>query len=229
MGHFAIPISSTFELQDTVAMEPVSMTSGAHTSGNNSTGGNTLETGASLPPARAFNAATANAPGRFRKVLIAALITAANLVQMTSNGVGITASLIIGRQLGIDGGPSDSNWIAASYSLTQGTFVLIAGRLGAVCGHEKVLLFGMSWLVIFTLASGFCRSYIAFSAVRAVSGIGGALIMPNGMAILSIAIPPGKVRNTCISLFVAAAPLGAWSGSLLAGLLVDWRWIFWLL
>lgn len=188
-----------------------------------------LGVGRTTPPERVFEAALANGGGRFRWILVAAMIITANLVQMTSNGVGFTAALVIGHHLGIDGGVSQANWIAASYPLTQGTFVLIAGRLGAVYGHKTILLVGMVWLSVFTLVDGFCDKYTSFTAVRAASGVGGALIMPNAVAMLSIAIPPGTGRNTCIGFFAASAPLGGWLGSLLAGVLADWRWIFWLL
>lgn len=219
-------MSSTYELQEALAMDPISFPKVVHAAGNAPAKETAMKSGQASTPERVFNAAPMSVPGRFRKVLIAALIITANLVQMTSNGVGITAALVIGHQLGIDGGPAEANWIAASYPLTQGTFVLIAGRLGAVYGHKVVLLCGMGWLTIFTLANGFCSEYIDFSAVRAVSGIGGALIMPNAVAMLSIAIPPGKARNTCIGFFAASAPLGGWLGSLLAGVFEDWRWIF---
>ncbi|KAF2160377.1 hypothetical protein M409DRAFT_34162, partial [Zasmidium cellare ATCC 36951] len=160
---------------------------------------------------------------------ITTLIIACNLIQFISNAVGIVAGLTIGKQLGIDGGPSQANWMAASYSLTQGTFVLVAGRLGAIYGHNSILLIGSAIFTVFSLANGFCEDYVSFASVRALTGIGGALIMPSAVAMLSITTPPGKLRNFCIGLFAASAPLGGWLGALLAGIFSDWRWIFWLM
>jgi MFS family permease len=68
------------------------------------------------------------------------------------------------------------------YRLTQGAFVLMGGRLGAVYGHKiTVIVAGVLW-VIFHLVSGFMKSVITLSVMRGLSGIGGALIVPNAIA-----------------------------------------------
>jgi MFS family permease len=80
------------------------------------------------------------------------------------------------------------------YRLTQGAFVLMGGRLGAVYGHKiTVIVAGVLW-VIFHLVSGFMKSVITLSVMRGLSGIGGALIVPNAIAMLTITFPPGKMR-----------------------------------
>lgn len=113
--------------------------------------------------------------------------------------------------------------------MTQGTFVLISGRLGAVYGHRTVLIGGAIWFVIWTLANGFCNNFVAFNVARAFSGIGGALIMPNAVALISSTIPPGKVRNITLGFFGASAPIGSYLGAIWAGIFVqfvNWNWIF---
>ncbi|KAL4879411.1 MFS general substrate transporter [Aspergillus karnatakaensis] len=143
--------------------------------------------------------------------------------------VGLAAGLEISKALGAPVGPGKANWAAASYPLTQGTFVLISGRLGAVHGHRHILIAGAVWFVIFTLANGFCKSFVAFNACRALSGIGGALIMPNAVALISTTIPPGRARNITLGFFGASAPIGSYLGAIWAGVFmkfVDWAWIF---
>ncbi|KAL2859396.1 MFS general substrate transporter [Aspergillus pseudodeflectus] len=143
--------------------------------------------------------------------------------------VGLAAGLEISKALNAAVGPGKANWAAASYPLTQGTFVLISGRLGAVYGHRHVLIAGATWFVIFTLANGFCKSFVAFNAMRALSGIGGALIMPNAVALISTAIPPGSLRNVTLGFFGASAPIGSYLGAIWAGVFVkyaSWEWIF---
>jgi MFS family permease len=124
---------------------------------------------------------------------------------------------------------SSFNKIHFTFSLTQGTFVLVSGRLGAVYGHRHVLITGAVWFVICTLGNGFCTSFVSFNMARALSGIGGALIMPNAVALISTAIPPGRLRNITLGFFGASAPIGSYIGAIWAGGFVQyasWNWIF---
>lgn len=89
----------------------------------------------------------------------------------------------------------------------------------------------MFW-VITNLVSGFMRSIISVCVLRALSGMGGAFIVPNAIALLTITFPPGKMRNTSVGLFGAMAPVGAALGSLFAGFfgqLAPWWWLFFFL
>ncbi|KAH8812257.1 major facilitator superfamily domain-containing protein [Xylogone sp. PMI_703] len=155
--------------------------------------------------------------GNTRKITILVLIVAANFVQMISNMVGLAAGLEISKLLGAETGPGKANWIAASYPLTQGTFVLMSGRLGAVYGHKTILFIGGAWLVVWSMINGFVNSLIPFIIARAMSGIGGALLMPNVVAMIGITCPPGRLRNVSLGFFSASAPTGGYIGSIISG------------
>jgi MFS family permease len=91
---------------------------------------------------------------------------------------------------------------------------------------------GATWFLICTLANGFCNDYVSFNALRALSGIGGALIMPNAVALLSTTLPPGKMRNISLGFFGASAPIGGYVGAVLVGALIQyasWQWAFYTL
>jgi MFS family permease len=152
------------------------------------------------------------------------------LVQMIPFGAGINSSLPIAKSLGASS--IQATWIAASYPLTQGTFVLIGGRLGAVYGHKNSLAVGWAWWVIWPLGSGFANNIIALSFLRGLTGIGGGMLTPNAVAPLGINFPPGKQRNQGMGLFGAMAPVGAAGGSLVSAVFVqltEWKWIFFFL
>lgn len=105
----------------------------------------------------------------------------------------------------------------------------MSGRLGAVFGHQRILLVGAVWWILWTFINAFCNDFIAFNVARALSGIGGALVVPNAVAIIGTTFPPGKERNLSLGLFGAGAPLGGWAGALCAGLLAQltpWKWLF---
>ncbi|CAJ2500257.1 Uu.00g031100.m01.CDS01 [Anthostomella pinea] len=62
-----------------------------------------------------------------------------------------------------------------------------------------------------------------------VENIGGALIQPNAVALLSTTAGPGRVQNFSIASFAAAASLGGWLGAPLAAVITPWKWMFWCL
>lgn len=86
--------------------------------------------------------------------------------------------------------------MAASYSITQSTFVLVSGRLGAIYGHQRLALIGLGVFGVFSIANGFCRGFAPFVAIRALSGMGGGIYMPNAITALGLMVPAGR-RGTC--------------------------------
>lgn len=107
--------------------------------------------------------------------------------------------------------------------------MLVSGRLGDVYGHRELVLVGGVWLTICTLANAFCKNFFAFVTMRALAGLGGALIMPNAVAMISSTNPPGRVRNLSLGLFGASAPVGGYFGALFLGAFLqrtDWKWFF---
>ncbi|CAG8902501.1 unnamed protein product [Penicillium egyptiacum] len=174
-----------------------------------------------------FERALPSRTTKSRRVVITALLVLANLVQMTVNFAGIAGGSTLGESLDVN--DTYASWIAASYALTQGTFVLVSGRLGDVYGHRELVLAGGAWLTICTLANAFCNNFFAFVTMRALAGLGGALIMPNAVAMISSTNPPGRVRNLSLGLFGASAPIGGYLGSLFLGAFLErteWKWFF---
>ncbi|KAK4118841.1 MFS general substrate transporter [Parathielavia appendiculata] len=175
------------------------------------------------------------------KPLFLIAVTLIQLVQSIPLGAGINTGLFIAAALS---GPSSSSsssshtsasggaWITASYPLTQGTFVLIGGRLGAVYGHKTILAAGALWWVVWALAGGYATDLVSMCLMRGLCGMGGGLMTPNVVALIGVNFPPGRVRNLGMALFGAAAPVGAAGGSLVAAVVVQlagWRWLFFML
>ncbi|KAK3313612.1 major facilitator superfamily-domain-containing protein [Apodospora peruviana] len=126
------------------------------------------------------------------------------------------------------------SWFSAAYSMTVGTFILPAGRLGDIYGHKRIFMVGWAWFAIWSLVCGFCTEsqLILFSTFRAFQGIGPALVIPNAIAIIGRTFPVGLKRNIIFACFGAAGPTGAAAGAVLAALvaqLLSWHWCFWLL
>jgi MFS family permease len=114
-------------------------------------------------------------------------------------------------------------------SLTQGAFVLISGRLGSIYGYQRVSLLGGLLFTILSLANGFAKSYDSFIAVRALTGVGGGIFMPNAVALITTMVPPGKLRNIFMGFFAASPPIGGLLGAVMAGVFTrwaNWTWMF---
>ncbi|KAI1798629.1 major facilitator superfamily domain-containing protein [Daldinia bambusicola] len=165
-----------------------------------------------------------------REILFVFIICLAQL--FTQGGLGQTISIIhtIGSNFGITN-PGELSWFMAGYSLTIGTFILFSGRLGDVFGHKTLFLIGMGWYSIWTTVCGLAvySNHVLFIFARVLQGIGPAIILPNGLAILGVTYAPGRRKEMVFAFFGAMAPTGSSIGSLFAAVLTLawWPWAFW--
>jgi EmrB/QacA subfamily drug resistance transporter len=123
---------------------------------------------------------------------------------------------------------ADLQWIVNSYALTYAAFLLTAGKLGDLFGRRLMFLIG---LVLFTAASVGCGAagdINALIALRALQGLGAALLTPAGLSILTATFAPEE-RGLAIGLWSAVLGVGVALGPLVGGVLVQaasWRWVF---
>jgi MFS family permease len=120
-------------------------------------------------------------------------------------------------------------WIAAGYVVTYGGFLLLGGRLADLLGRQRVFVAGVSIFGVGTVVAGLAPSSAALIAARAVQGIGAALTVPAGVALLAATFAEGAPRNRAFATFAAAASSGFAGGLVLGGALTEglsWRWIF---
>ncbi|HLP22644.1 MAG TPA: DHA2 family efflux MFS transporter permease subunit [Microbacteriaceae bacterium] len=127
-----------------------------------------------------------------------------------------------------DAGITEVIWVTSAYLLSYAVLLLLAGRLGDRFGPKTLFLTG---LVVFTIASAWCGladSITMLIVARVVQGIGGALLTPQSMAIITRIFPPQQ-RGAAMGIWGAAAGVALLVGPLAGGLLVDslgWEWIF---
>jgi EmrB/QacA subfamily drug resistance transporter len=123
---------------------------------------------------------------------------------------------------------SEILWIINAYILTYAVLLITAGRLGDLYGPKQLFLVG---LVIFTAASaacGFAQSPTQLIIFRVIQGLGGALLTPQTLSVLTVIFPPDK-RGAAFGIWGAVAGVATLAGPLLGGWLVTdfgWRWIF---
>lgn len=125
------------------------------------------------------------------------------------------------------------SWLAAGFSLTAGTFLILSGRLGDAFGYKKVLIIGFAWFSVWSVIAGLAvySGYTLFVFARALQGVGSAICIPNALAILGSAYPPGHRKAMVFALYGATAPVGAMVGAICAAALSLewWPWTYWAL
>jgi MFS family permease len=70
---------------------------------------------------------------------------------------------------------TDLQWITSAYSLANGCFLLLSGRLADIHGRKLVFLCGITWVGIWTLVGSFMYSGAGLVVSRALAGIGAAM------------------------------------------------------
>jgi EmrB/QacA subfamily drug resistance transporter len=120
-------------------------------------------------------------------------------------------------------------WVISAYTLFFGGFLLLGGRTADLLGSRRVFIAGLAVFGITSLIAGLSSSSGELIAVRAVQGLGGALMSPAALSILTVTYPHGRQRNIAMGVWGGLAGLGGTLGVVAGGLLVDslsWRWVF---
>lgn len=167
-------------------------------------------------------------------VLFVAIICSSQLLTQAGLALSIVPQHIIGRSFGIDNQPGKLSWFSSGYSLTVGTFILIAGRFGDVFGHKPFFVGSYVWFALWSCLAGVAvysgPSFFIFC--RTMQGIGPAFLLPNAIAIVSRCYDPGLRKNIIFCLFGATAPGGFLLGAVFSSLISQrlwWPWSYWVL
>jgi len=96
----------------------------------------------------------------------------------------------------------DVQWVVESYSLLLASLLLVGGSLGDIYGRKRIFLAGIVLFAIASAAAGLAQNISQLILARAIQGIGGALLVPGSLAIISASFPE-RERGSAI---------GTWSG-----------------
>ncbi|HEV2371489.1 MAG TPA: MFS transporter [Streptosporangiaceae bacterium] len=132
----------------------------------------------------------------------------------------------IQRALGFSG--SGLEWVVNAYAVTFGGLLLLGGRAGDILGRRRVFFFGLLLFSGASLLGGFATSQWWLLTARALQGVGGAVIAPTALALITTNFPEGQERNRAFGVYAAMAGAGGAAGLLLGGILTtyaSWRWV----
>jgi EmrB/QacA subfamily drug resistance transporter len=119
-------------------------------------------------------------------------------------------------------------WVVEAYTLFLSALLLVGGALGDRFGRRRIFAAGVAMFSLASAACGLASSPAQMIAARAVQGLGGALLAPGSLAIISAFFPEDE-RGRAIGTWSGASGVFAAVGPLLGGLLIDqgsWRWAF---
>ncbi len=124
---------------------------------------------------------------------------------------------------------SNLQWVINAYSLTLGGLLLLGGRAGDILGRKRIFIAGLVLFSAASLANGLATSSLVLIIGRAVQGVGGALIVPAVLSIISTNFTTALDREKALAVWSAISATGGAVGLLLGGVLtsaLSWRWIF---
>jgi EmrB/QacA subfamily drug resistance transporter len=165
---------------------------------------------------------------RQRTVWTFIVTTVALFMVVLDNLVVSTALPVIRVDLGAS--LEQLEWTVNAYTLTFAVFLLTGAALGDRFGRKRLIMIGLGIFTAASAAAALAPSAEWLIAARAVQGIGGAIVTPLTLTILSAAVPAER-RGAALGVWSGVAGLAVASGPLVGGAVVQgisWQWIFWI-
>ncbi|WP_084258492.1 MFS transporter [Microtetraspora malaysiensis] len=171
-----------------------------------------------VPPARA---------GFPRPHLALALLAFAQLIISLDYNIVYVALPEIGDALHFSA--QTMQWVISAYAVAFGGFLLLGGRAVDLFGPRRIFMLGLALYAVASLAGGLAGGPLPLVVARAVQGLGGALLFPATLTLVSTGFAEGRERNRAFAVWGTAGGSGMILGSLLGGILTDafgWTAVF---
>jgi EmrB/QacA subfamily drug resistance transporter len=132
-------------------------------------------------------------------------------------------------QRGLHFSTDSLQWVVNAYTLTFGGFLLLGGRAADLFGRRRVFVVGVLVFAGASLLNGLSGSAAVLVAGRALQGLGGALVSPAALSVLTTSFSEGRQRTRALGVWSAVAVGGGAVGLLLGGVItqfLSWPWVF---
>ena len=160
-----------------------------------------------------------------RRWILLATILGSSLTFIDATVVNIALPAL---QENLDANVTDVQWVIEGYVLMLAALILVSGSLGDSYGRKRIFIMGVILFTGTSLWCGLAGSIQELIIARIFQGIGGALIIPSSLAILSSSFDDNE-RGKAIGTWSSFTAITAALGPLLGGWLIEnysWRWIF---
>ncbi len=128
----------------------------------------------------------------------------------------------------LDLSATGQQWIINAYTLTFAGFLLLGGRAADLFGRRRSFALGLGVFTACSLLGGLAQNGAELIAARAVQGIGGAILAPATLSLITTTFTEPAARRRALGAWSATAASGAAAGVLAGGILtdlLDWRWV----
>jgi EmrB/QacA subfamily drug resistance transporter len=156
-------------------------------------------------------------------------ITSVALFMVTLDNLVVTTALPVIRN-DLHASLSQLEWTVNAYTLTFAVLLLTGAALGDRFGRRLMFSVGLAIFTLSSAAAAMAGSMLALDLARAAQGVGGAIVTPLTLTILSAAVPPER-RGLALGAWGGIGGLAVAMGPLVGGAVVEgisWQWIFWL-
>jgi EmrB/QacA subfamily drug resistance transporter len=156
-------------------------------------------------------------------------ITSLALFMVALDNLVVTTALPV-IKADLNASLEDLQWMVNAYTLTFAVLLITGAALGDRFGRRRVFLIGMATFIGGSALAALSPSSDVLILARAIQGVGGAIVTPLTLTILSAAMPPER-RAVALGAWGGIAGLAIAIGPLVGGAIaegLDWHWIFWL-
>jgi EmrB/QacA subfamily drug resistance transporter len=133
-------------------------------------------------------------------------------------------------QRDLHAGLASLQWTLNAYGIAFAAGIITAAALGDRFGRRKVFTIGLALFTAASVACAVAPNVSDLIAARTVQGLGGAIVLPLSLTILTTAFPPER-RGMVVGVYGGLAGLAVAMGPIVGGAVtqgVDWHWIFWI-
>jgi EmrB/QacA subfamily drug resistance transporter len=181
----------------------------------------TIETS---PPATAEQTSDHRTVNKWLVLVIACLAQFMVVLDITVVNIALPSI-----QRGLNFSSANLQWVVNGYTLIFGGFLLLGGRAADLSGRKRLFVAGVALFSAASMLNGLAQSSGMLIAGRGLQGLGGALVSPAALAIITTTFTDAGERTKALGIWSAIAASGSAVGLLLGGVLTDvasWRWVF---
>ena len=180
-------------------------------------------------PAAVASDVTAAGQGMTPKARWALAITSIAVFMVTLDNLVVTTAIPVLRE-DLHATLSGLQWTVNAYTLTFAVLLLTGAALGDRFGRRRLLVIGIAIFTAASAAAALAPSILALDVARAAQGLGGAIVLPLTLTVLSASVPAER-RGLALGIWGGISGLAVALGPLVGGAIVSgisWHWIFWL-